>query len=174
VLDEGDIGLDGYDFYMGSLAVNSLGQVLISYKRSGFSAVDGKISVLARMFGTAADGTLYQRGGEILLKESLANDYHNGSFQGQPAAGRQRWGDYSATTVDPDDPSSFWLVGEFAREWNNPANGHPAGTGGSRYGTWIAQVDANAVPEPATWALMMVGFGMMGYVMRRRTVKFTA
>jgi len=28
------------------------------------------------------------------------------------------------------------------------------------------------VPEPATWAMLLVGFGMMGYVIRRRAVKF--
>lgn len=36
--------------------------------------------------------------------------------------------------------------------------------------TIIATV-APAVPEPGTWALMMVGFGAVGYVMRRRRVR---
>lgn len=30
------------------------------------------------------------------------------------------------------------------------------------------------VPEPSTWALMLAGFGMVGYAMRRRKVGFTA
>jgi hypothetical protein len=171
VLDEGEIGGGGFDYYQASLAVNEFGKVVIGYNRSGFGD-DGKISIFAQMFGTNSDGTLYQRGSAILLKESIADDYHNGSTEGQPAAGRQRWGDYSAVTVDPDNPNSFWVIGEFAREWNNPASGHPGGTGGSRWGTWIAALDATAVPEPATWAMMLVGFGMMGWVVRRRTVKF--
>ena len=33
---------------------------------------------------------------------------------------------------------------------------------------------SNAVPEPATWALMLLGFGMVGYAMRKRgTVRTT-
>ncbi|MEO5494806.1 MAG: PEPxxWA-CTERM sorting domain-containing protein [Sphingomonas sp.] len=35
------------------------------------------------------------------------------------------------------------------------------------------EVEANgAVPEPATWAMMMMGFGLMGYSMRRRRATF--
>jgi hypothetical protein len=32
----------------------------------------------------------------------------------------------------------------------------------------VAVAEVSAVPEPATWALMMVGFGGMGYAMRRK------
>jgi len=28
------------------------------------------------------------------------------------------------------------------------------------------------VPEPSTWALMLAGFGMVGYAMRRRKLAF--
>jgi hypothetical protein len=69
--------------------------------------------------------------------------------------------------VDPTDPHKFWLIGEFAREYNTPEDGHPGGTGGSRWSTWIAGIDVAAVPEPATWAMMIAGFGMVGFAMRR-------
>jgi len=32
----------------------------------------------------------------------------------------------------------------------------------------VFNVTAAAVPEPATWALMLAGFGMVGYALRRR------
>ncbi len=32
----------------------------------------------------------------------------------------------------------------------------------------VVNLTAAAVPEPATWALMLAGFGMVGYAMRRR------
>ena len=35
-------------------------------------------------------------------------------------------------------------------------------------------VGLNAVPEPASWAMMIVGFGLVGTAMRRRTARVTA
>jgi len=38
----------------------------------------------------------------------------------------------------------------------------------------FSNTSASAVPEPASWAMMMIGFGAMGYAMRRRSVRFGA
>ncbi len=168
IIDEGNIGSVGYDYYQGSIAVNSFGQVVIGYNRSGLDVATGKISFLATTFNTSAAGELVSTSGEILLKESLTDDYHNGSLFGQAAAGRQRWGDYSQVSVDPANEQSFYLIGEFAREYNNAAGGHPGGSGGSRWGTWVANITVTAVPEPATWGMMMLGFGVVGMASRRR------
>ncbi len=168
LLAEGDLGEAGYDYYMPSLAVNSKGHVVIAYNRSGLDAATGKISIMAQTFTTAADGHLVKFGSEVLLKESLTDDYHNGSLFGFASAGRQRWGDYSAVSIDPDDESNFWIIGEFAREYNNAAGGHPGGTGGSRWGTWISELDFDPVPEPSTLALMLLGLGFIGHTSRQR------
>ena len=165
VLDEGDIGVGDFDYYQGSIAVNSQGRMVISYNRSG-SGSDGKISVMARAYATDANGRLYALSDEQMLKESLVDDYHNGSVDGFVALGRQRWGDYSQVTIDPDDENQFWLVGEFAREYNNAAGGHPGGTGGSRWGTFIAQF--SAVPEPGTLLMSLLALAAAGVVSRRR------
>lgn len=167
ILDEGNIGDAGYDYYQGSIAVNEFGEVAIGYNRSGLDPTTGKISFMAQLFYTGAGGKLLSMGNEMLLKESLVDDYHNGSTFGNPAAGRQRWGDYSQVSVDPSNAHNFYLIGQFAREYNNAAGGHPGGTGGSRWGTFIA-VLTTPVPEPQTWAMMVFGFGFMGYAMRRR------
>lgn len=173
VLAEGDIKDGTHDFYEGSLAVNAAGRVVIAYNRSG-SGADGKISFLAQSFRTRADGSLGALGGPILLKVSDSADYHNGSIDGGVAAGRQRWGDYSAVSLDPNDPMSFWVIGEYAREPNNAANGHPGGTGGTRWSTWISQiVVGSAVPEPSNWAMLIAGFGLLGGAMRRRRIMAT-
>lgn len=40
-------------------------------------------------------------------------------------------------------------------------------------GSYTANVTFAAVPEPATWALMILGFGVVGYALRRRpSVRF--
>ena len=56
--------------------------------------------------------------------------------------------------------SSIWLVG--------------AGLNSSNDGFKIASITVNsAVPEPATWAMFILGFGAVGYSMRRRGGKVT-
>ena len=168
VLDEGSLGDATHDFYQGSLAVNKLGQVVIGYNRSGLNAADGKITLAARTFQTNAAGQLVAKGTEIVLRVSDTDDYHNGSLFGQAAAGRQRWADYSTVTLDPTSIHSFWVSGTFAREYNLPEFGHPGGTGGSRWGTYIAQIDAGAVPEPTSWVMLIAGFGIVGAAARRQ------
>lgn len=168
IIDQGDIGTAGYDYYQGSIAVNSSGQVVIGFNRSGLSPTDGKISFMAHTFNTDANGHLVSTSNDILLKESLVDDYHNGSVFGQAANGRQRWGDYSQVSVDPTDSSQFYLIGEFAREYNNAAGGHPGGSGGSRWGTWIAMIDVSPVPEPSTWGMLFAGLGVVMVVARRQ------
>lgn len=40
----------------------------------------------------------------------------------------------------------------------------------SAYGAALDNVAISAVPEPATWAMLILGFGAVGYVTRRRRV----
>lgn len=182
VLDMGEIGDTTFDYFQGSLAVNANGQVVIAYNRSGGIAtgLDGRISIMARTFSTDANGKLVQLGDEILLKQSLTGGYLNGSTEasGTPA-GRQRWGDYSQVTLDPTNSDLFWVVGEFAREANTPANGYPSGNGASRWGTYISAISWNnnaigAAPEPQAWALMILGFAAVGHSLRRRRLRADA
>lgn len=168
LIQQGTISGGGYDYYQGSLAVNASGQVVISYDRSGSTPGGGLISIFAKSFGSNALGQLYGTG-TYFLHTSNTDQYHNGSLDGQAARGRQRWGDYSAVTVDPNNDQSFWVIGEFAREFNDAANGHPGGSGGSRWGTWISDLHIAAIPEPATWTGMLLGFGLIGGALRRRS-----
>jgi len=49
------------------------------------------------------------------------------------------------------------------------AMGGEAGTAAFNQGSVL--VPANAVPEPSTWALLLIGFGSIGVVMRRGSVR---
>ena len=40
-------------------------------------------------------------------------------------------------------------------------------TGGANEGVFLDAVSVQAVPEPATWAMMLLGFGGIGFAMRR-------
>lgn len=70
---------------------------------------------------------------------------------------------FSATTTD-----AFYTQ----TTKNNP----PAEAGTAAFQVGTVRVPAGAVPEPATWAMMLGGFGMMGAAMRRRSgaVRVTA
>ncbi len=40
--------------------------------------------------------------------------------------------------------------------------------GNASYGNLVTNVSVGAVPEPASWAMMIAGFGLIGHAMRRR------
>ena len=166
---------DSYDFYQGSIAVNRRGEFVVGYVRSGDAShpVDGRISIFARSYSTTADGNIISTSSDILIKQSLVDDYHLGSPQGQPAAGRQRFGDYSAVSLDPSDDNRFYVINQFADFFNNAAGGNPSGSGFARFGTYVGIIGINqglggGIPEPATWAMMIIGFGFAGSAVRRR------
>ena len=46
--------------------------------------------------------------------------------------------------------------------------------GGGNAGVFLDNISLSAVPEPATWAMMLVGFGMVGFAMRKRSNVRTA
>jgi hypothetical protein len=59
------------------------------------------------------------------------------------------------------------VIGQYAAapyEVSRP--GYPAASGFSRWGQYVVAIDAR-VPEPATWAMMIAGFGLAGAAVRR-------
>ncbi len=64
----------------------------------------------------------------------------------------------------------------FGRSTSTAAWGNPVGTSGDLL--FATYVDPNpvvaAVPEPSTWAMMILGFGIVGGAMRRRKLASTA
>lgn len=63
------------------------------------------------------------------------------------------------THCDYGDGSSFYIYG-------HPSN---PGVGYSTVETWLIRGDVDgAVPEPGTWAMMLLGFGIVGGALRAR------
>lgn len=161
-IDDGD-----YDYYEGSIAVNEFGAAVIGYNRSGYQTADlngdgkadGNISFLTRAFTVDALGALTQDGAEMLLRVSDASDYHCTG-----TGCRERWGDYSAVTIDPNDHTKFWAIGEYAADWDII----PGFTTTPRaiWHTYIAEI--TTVPEPATYILLLLGLGLLSSRARRR------
>jgi VCBS repeat-containing protein len=102
VLDSGIISPPGLDVYDGSIAVNPLGEVVIGFSGSGPNDYPSAYAVAGTL-----NGDVLQFGDPMLLKAGVAPaDQNNGRF-----------GDYSATTYDPTDPSHFWTI----QEWTSPS-----------------------------------------------------
>lgn len=103
-----------------SIAANRYQDVLVGYSR--FSPLEYPSA--AYSFRVGDDPTDELRG-EIILKPGDAS--YDVVFSGQ-----NRWGDWSATTVDPVNDVDLWTIQEYAAA-RSP-------TGGSRWGTWWGRV----------------------------------
>ena len=174
IIETGLISGGGYDYYEGSVAVNEFGQAVIGFNRSGFQTADsnsdgkadGNISFLARTFNTDAGGGLDQSGADVLLKVSGISDYHCSTHVAPDPNCRQRWGDYSAVSLDPTDHQTFYAIGEYASQWAVlPVAGSPER---AIWNTYVASITVTPVPEPETYALMLAGLATIGSLARRR------
>jgi hypothetical protein len=119
VLQEGLITDNNQDVYMGSIAVNQFNDVVIGFNISSRSQFVSSYAVL----GTTVNGVT-TFGDPLLLKTGVAR--YEVTFGGPSA----RWGDYSATVVDPADPFTFWTF----QEWPSAVN------------TWSTQITQLQIP----------------------------
>jgi len=49
-----------------------------------------------------------------------------------------------------------------------------SGSGDSDFDDFVIRMTSSAIPEPATWAMMITGFGLVGVALRRRRTNATA
>jgi hypothetical protein len=125
LLGSGLIEQTGYDYFQGTIAVNEFGEALMAYNRSGTAVTDGNgdgfpdgnISLLARPFAVSGN-TLVSAGAELLLRVSPISDYRCGERSVFDTICRQRWGDYAAISMDPNDHHRFYAFGEYATSWS--------------------------------------------------------
>ena len=103
LLDSGVIHPTNLDVYYGSIAVNPLGQAVIGFSGSG----PGDFVSTYAVAGTLTGDDL-EFGDPILLKAGV------GPYDVEVRFGAGSWGDYSATTFDPTDPTHFWTIQEWA------------------------------------------------------------
>lgn len=146
LLQEGVIQDPDLEYYYGSIAVNESGDVVIGFSGSGENQF---ISAYAALGHTDEFGnTTFDD--PVLLKQGV--DTYNRDF----GSGRNRWGDYSATVVDPNDPSTFWTFQEFVSARNE----------------WSVQItELKLVPEPGRIILgiqALIALAIVTFYTRRR------
>ncbi len=131
-----------------SIAVNSHTSIVMGF--SGFSTgIYASAYYTGREFTNAAN--VMQ--GVKLLK--AGEDYYFKDF----GSGRNRWGDYSATCVDPADDTKFWTIQEYAM---TDVGG---GVNDDRWGTWWGKI--YFVPEPGLFLILNFG-ALILFIIKRR------
>jgi hypothetical protein len=117
--------------YYPSIAVNEAGRIAVAFSGSDNSTFVGSYAIAGNF-----DGVNVQWGTEQLLQAGLAN------YLRLDGVNRNRWGDYSAIQVDPNDPGRFWTIQEYANATDS----------------WRTRITELAwVPEPAATIMLMVG-----------------
>jgi hypothetical protein len=113
LLGEGIISDASHDFTYPSIAANHNGKFLLAFNRIGSASPDGDISIYAAVGSfTASSATM---GSPFLVKQGTVSAYEL-DFENTPPF---RWGDYSATMVDPTDENLFWTIQEIPAASNN-------------------------------------------------------
>ena len=112
----------GVHHFFPSITANSADDALIGFSRS--DATKFVEAVTAGRFGTDAPGTM------MLPSVLKAGE---GCYVKTFGKMLNRWGDYSATSVDPTDDLTFWTVQEYAA---TPSPATSCADGSGRWGTW--------------------------------------
>ncbi len=108
VLQSGLIADPDMDYYYPSIAVNDFGHVAIGFSGSSDTQYASSYAVMGDWTtAPVANPFLTDFTDPVLLKAGV-DDYF------RLAGTRNRWGDYSATTVDPENDLKFWTIQEWA------------------------------------------------------------
>ena len=123
---------------------------------------DGTSGGVSQSFATVA-GQTYQ----------FSFDYsHNPGIGGAVANVTLNGGSFQVANSDPSDG---WVqyAGSFVATGANTTLAFDNLSGGGNGGLYLDNVSVSGgVPEPATWALMLTGFGLAGATLRRRQLAF--
>jgi hypothetical protein len=113
-------------FYYPSLTVNKQGYLVMGFTGSSITQYASSYATAREAFDPAG-----KLGPVTLLKAG------EGSYTITFGSGRNRWGDYSFTSLDPTDDKTIWTIQEYAA-----TPGPLVGNSTSRWGTWISEIFA--------------------------------
>ena len=131
----------GVQFYgFPSLAVNARGDMLLgfsSFAENQFASASYVFRAEGDPPGTLRAERVFKAGEDVYVRDEVQH-------------GANRWGDYSASTVDPVNDTDFWTIQEYAmtRDPTNPTR--DGASVASRWGTWWARVVPEAAPVERT------------------------
>jgi T5SS/PEP-CTERM-associated repeat protein len=101
IVQQGTISSPSLSYFYPSIAVNASGDVVVGFSGSNSTTFASTYAVVGTSAGGVPGGSL-TFGAPVQTKAGI--DFYDGT----------RWGDYSATTLDPADPGIFWTHQEYA------------------------------------------------------------
>lgn len=120
-----------------SIAVNANNDVMLGF--SNFSRLHFANAGYTFRAGTDAAGTMRD---PVIFKQG--EDYYAKTFSGS----RNRWGDFSATVVDPTNDLDMWTIQQYAG--TRVGSLSLTTTNDSRWGTWWASTNISVPPPSPT------------------------
>jgi hypothetical protein len=127
----GMAGGDVYTFFP-SVAVNKFGSAAFGFSACGTNVYVGAYATV-RGVGDPAGAT------DLASTIEAGRDYYIRTFDAAPCdtpPARNRWGDYSAISVDPTNDAAFWVFNEFADVRGSPTTGGCNGRPDPEDGRW--------------------------------------
>jgi len=121
-----------------AISVNSTNDFMIGF--SQFSSAQHPSAGFAYHYGTDPAGSLRDP-----FVYHAGEDYYSKTF----GSGRNRWGDFTTTQVDPCNDQTIWTLQEYARLRTSTDDGN-TGSNGSKWGSWWAAVDGLAPTASVT------------------------
>jgi hypothetical protein len=137
-----------------------------------FPSVDAHLIDLTITGTAGGDGTFTEADFAAYAFTSFTQLDFSMELIGQPLGNGFNFGDFGPGYGDPAGSGDFNLFGA--------VDGSPNGVFFFDLAAWsgeelaVVSMAPGAVPEPASWAMMVAGFGMMGFAMRRRAFALTA
>lgn len=150
---QGLIANSNEDYYFGSIAVNNNRQVVIGFSCSSATLFISSCAVVSENLDGLTN-SLTTFGSRQILRQGTA------SYQVTDSSGRNRWGDYSSTVLDPSDPtgSTFWTF-------------QASATGSTQWSVQITQLSLSTsgtpnVPEPGS-VVGLFTLGSIAFALKR-------
>jgi hypothetical protein len=132
-----------HDYIYPSISVNPTGDVVIGYTQSGSGQFASTGFSVGKFNGTTTT-----------FSAPTSTKAGTGSYNITFGSGRNRWGDYTATTLDPNDPGTFWTV----QEWASP----DMPFGSSNPGNWHEQLTQVGIAPSVTGVTSTTANGTYG------------
>jgi len=156
------------------------GGVIVDGTSYNVEFLDGACSALFSGCDQASDFAFTTFGSATLAANALLEQVLIGAYDTNPALTRGCSGTSSCTTIIPYDSTNGIGFGRRALN-SNQVVADVVLAGGSfgidydttpvltfNYARFTLSSATGAVPEPSTWAMMLMGFGAMGVSLRRR------